>query len=711
MGTVFKPFVTRPLPEGAKLVTRTVTFKGKPERRRFAVWVDASGRKRQAPVTAGNPPRLRVRAGTYTAQFKGGDGVVLRKPTGCKTLDAARAALADLVARAEKVRVGVVTQAEAAVVEHADTPVAEHVDAYVEALARKRGKGARRSVAPRHVTNVAHTLRLAVDVCGFRRLRDLHRDAVERWVQRLLDMPTEAVFDDAGAVVTPARPSARTINARLATLTAWGNWLEHAKRLASNPFDKLRKHVGLVEADDVRRRRRALTADELRRLLTVARLRPVAEFGRPTVRIVDDARPAKSRATWKRGELTFDVLAAAAERGRARLRPDVVARLEHDGRERALLYAVLVTTGLRKGELAALTVGDVLLDEQQPVVVLPGADAKNGQRATLPLRPDVADELRAWVAEKAEAAGRQRVGVAGVTTPLADAPLFYVPTGLVRILDRDLRAAGIPKRDDRGHTVDVHALRHTFCTHLTASPVVAPRTAQAAARHSSLELTMRFYTDTRLLDVAGALAALPALPASEAARATGTDAPGSVALGVALTSGRTRHNGAVSDESAGDTEPKRTAKKRRDSPVITAKTEILPTGIEPVTFSSGGCGNVVASAATAGLTARPAGRCTDGCTENGDRLDVLARAVALVASLPLPDADRADVLDRVVASLTPAQRPDAPLPQVFAIPPRLDTTPPEVGVSRRVPAFQKTHGPSPRKNGQPARGVSIANPT
>lgn len=45
-------------------------------------------------------------------------------------------------------------------------------------------------------------------------------------------------------------------------------------------------------------------------------------------------------------------------------------------------------------------------------------------------------------------------------------PLFNVPASLVKILDRDLAAAGIAKRDERGRTVDVHALRHTFATHL-----------------------------------------------------------------------------------------------------------------------------------------------------------------------------------------------------------------------------------------------------
>jgi hypothetical protein len=41
---------------------------------------------------------------------------------------------------------------------------------------------------------------------------------------------------------------------------------------------------------------------------------------------------------------------------------------------------------------------------------------------------------------------------------------------------------------------------------------VAPRTAQAAMRHSTINLTMNKYTDPRLLDVAGAVDALPALP-------------------------------------------------------------------------------------------------------------------------------------------------------------------------------------------------------
>jgi len=57
-------------------------------------------------------------------------------------------------------------------------------------------------------------------------------------------------------------------------------------------------------------------------------------------------------------------------------------------------------------------------------------------------------------------------------------------------------------------SVAIHALRHTFGTHLSLAGVL-PRTAQAAMRHSRLELTMNVYTDPVLLDVAGAVNALP----------------------------------------------------------------------------------------------------------------------------------------------------------------------------------------------------------
>ncbi len=70
----------------------------------------------------------------------------------------------------------------------------------------------------------------------------------------------------------------------------------------------------------------------------------------------------------------------------------------------------------------------------------------------------------------------------------------------------------------------LHALRHTFGTHLSKNGI-APRTTQGAMRRSPLDLTMDFYTDPSLLDVADALEALPELslpPAGRPANEIGT---------------------------------------------------------------------------------------------------------------------------------------------------------------------------------------------
>jgi len=581
MGNVFKRWVTRPLPEGARLAGR-----GK---KRTAVWTDANGKKHQATVTAGKPPRVRERANTYSAQYRDGDGVVRRVPTGCRSIDAARAVLAELERKAEHVKSGVLTQAQANVAGHADTPVTEHVAAYVEHLTRKRGRGAHRTTSKGHVENVERDLRAGMAECGFRWLRDLNRDAVARWVARLLDLPDADVLNDAGDVVTTRRPSARTINAKLGSLTSWGNWLVESGRLVANPFDRLCKTAGVDESDGKRRQRRALTADELRRLLAVARLRPVAEHGRATVRVVDSGRPAKSRATWLKAELTFDTIVGAAERGRGRLRPDVTERLDRLGRERALLYAVLVTTGLRRKELASITMGDVLLGEERPVIRLRAADAKNGEAALLPLRPDVAAALRDWIDERTEAICRQRVGIAGAVRPADDMPLFDVPDKLVRVLDRDIAAAGIAKRDDRGRTVDVHALRGTFGTHL-ARAGTDPVTLKTLMRHAKIETTLAFYVDGRLLDVDRAVGRLPAvldgaeMPVS--ARATGTDDVGFGALNGALTSVRSRQpesNGVNSVDSGDYVALVANALPVNDSRTKAEKQAGWLTGLEPAT--------------------------------------------------------------------------------------------------------------------------------
>jgi hypothetical protein len=116
--------------------------------------------------------------------------------------------------------------------------------------------------------------------------------------------------------------------------------------------------------------------------------------------------------------------------------------------------------------------------------------------------------------------------------------LFCVPLHLNRNMKKDLKAAGIPARDECGLVVDVHALRHTFGT-LLARGGVTPRVTQELLRHSDPRLTANAYTHLKSTDTGAALAALPALSATPAA--------GSLALPLALPECKQGQNGTIPD--------------------------------------------------------------------------------------------------------------------------------------------------------------------
>jgi integrase len=478
MGSVFKKAVTKPLPPGAEIIVRDGIH--------IARWRDAKGKTRTAPITinAGGTQRIRIESSAYYAKYRDHNGAIVETPTGCRDKTAAQRVLSDLERRAEKVRAGLLTSAEDRIADHLATPIAEHFDAYLNALAAAGS-------VELHRHNVRTYLDRLADQCGFKRLADLNREALERWLAR------EAGKKDPR--------SARSRNTHRAAIIAFANWCADPSigRLPSNPFK------GVPKADekaDPRRRRRSMTEAELARLLEVARRRPL-----------DDAM------TVRRGKRKGEAF--------AKLRDKTRQRLEAAGRERALIYKTLVLTGLRKGELASLSVAHLRLDEPIPYVDLDAADEKNREGNDIIIRADLAEDLRAWLADRLAALQAEALRSGGpIPARLpSTTPVFNVPTGLDKFFNRDLTAADIPKRDERGRTLDVHALRTTFGT-LLGRGGVPLRTAQAAMRHSDPKLTANVYTDPKLLDVRGALDALPSLPLDagptaerERARATGTE--------------------------------------------------------------------------------------------------------------------------------------------------------------------------------------------
>ena len=289
---------------------------------------------------------------TYTAKFRDGSGIVREVATSCRDESAARSILGKLERRAELVKGEVISASEDAVIDHQSTPLGGHVAAY---LTKLESEGA----TPMHRDNVRRALnRLAVD-CRFARLVDLSRELLETW---LVSRGKSGM-------------GARTRNTYRAAAVAFCNWCVATGRLLSNPFASVAK---ADEAADPRRQRRALTEAELMRLLDVARRRPLLEA-----------------MTVRRGKQKGEAV--------GRLRENTRRRLERLGQERALIYKTLALTGLRKGELASITVGQCVLDADPAYLVLEAADEKNREGSTIPLRADLADDLRQWLADKATA--------------------------------------------------------------------------------------------------------------------------------------------------------------------------------------------------------------------------------------------------------------------------------------------------------------------
>lgn len=500
MATIFRITYTQPLPKTAEMVDR--------QGRKMALWRDRQGRKHYDEVTTGRLGQVKIvrYSPTWLARYRDANGEVVTVSTQCRDENAARQLLADLVRRVEHVKAGILTPQQDRMADHAGRTVAEHVADYLAHLQAKTVRGKR--VSAEHRENVERQLQCILADCGFTRLAGIHRDAMECWMNR-----QEA-----------AGMGARTRNTYRAAIVAFCNWCVETDRLAANPLARL---CMADEHGDRRRQRRALTEEEIHRLLIATRLRPLAEYGR-----TKECRPPeerRGRRTWNLAPLTFDNLETVAQRGRQALadRPELIVELERLGRERALVYKTMLLTGLRRGELASLTVGQLTLDGPQAFAELLAKDEKAGRGATIPLRADLVADLRTHLAEELrlhQAHALKHGQPVPVRLPAAT-PLFDVPDSLVGTFDRDLAAAGISKKDESGRTVDVHALRHTFGTHLSKAGV-PPRVAQAAMRHSSIHLTMNVYTDPTLLDVGGAINALPDLSLDVEPKAAATRASG-----------------------------------------------------------------------------------------------------------------------------------------------------------------------------------------
>ena len=387
----------------------------------------------------------RTKGGAWHAKYYDADG--RRRSTNTRTTDrrAAERILAKHVSDAALRREGVVDTAGERLALHAKRPIAEHLDDWKATLHAKGSTG-------RHVELVTGRAGKVLAGCGFATWADVTASGVMAYLGELRRDRTEG-----GKVTRGVSP--QTFNFYLQAVKQFAKWMVADRRAADDPLAGLK---GLNVRTDRRHDRRALMADELRRLITETR---------------------------RQG----------------------VERLHMDASQRATLYRLAAETGLRAGEARSLTPASFDLDASTPTVTVAAAYSKRRREDVLPMRRDLADELRRYMEGRGP-----------------DAAAFDMPASdkTADMMRSDVEAAGLTYRDASGKVADFHSLRHTFITNL-ANGGVHPSTAQALARHSTITLTMDRYTHRHAGDETAALEALPDMstPAAEpdTLAATGTD--------------------------------------------------------------------------------------------------------------------------------------------------------------------------------------------
>ena len=240
------------------------------------------------------------------------------------------------------------------------------------------------------------------------------------------------------------------------------------RRAANNPV----AFLSLLSCqDDVRRKRRSISAEEFERLL-----------------------------------------AAAESSGPIQRMP---------GPERALLYVVAAWTGYRRNELASMTTSSVQFDASPPAISVDAAYSKRRRNDSIPMHPYVEERLRDWFSANKpkkdspifslkSANGYLRATAKMMRLDLATARATWIKEANTE--DEKSRRENsdfLTYQDENGMYADFHANRHTFISNLSRAGVSA-KMAQTLARHSDPKLTLNIYTHVSEEDQAGAIATLPA---------------------------------------------------------------------------------------------------------------------------------------------------------------------------------------------------------
>ncbi|MCA8975201.1 MAG: site-specific integrase [Planctomycetes bacterium] len=474
----------------------------------------------------------------YTVKIEG----QWREFIGYRDKDATRTKMIDHQRRVERGEVGLVDPFEAGKRE----PLTKLVDVYI-----RRPDAAGQN--PRHLVGERERLLLAFHEMNARTFADLDIPRAELFFTKLqLGEVRPGRPTHAGGKPKPRKPaSAATVRGYKVTLKAFGRYLQRRGTWPSNPFDMLQAKK--LTAADRTRVNRALTPEQIDALVQAAPQRAVQEWRR--------THPNASAET--------------------------VEKLRVEGIYRGRIYLTLAYTGLRLGELSALTWGELDLTPGQEIAEIAARKQKGRDDAIVVLHPMLAEMLRRHRKERSAAAMRLGNG------PVRNADrVFRVSSSLLRWLKLDAEWAGIGLCDARGRSTTVHGIRAGFNTTLRRN-ATDPALRMRLMRHKSTDLGFGTYDKVEVDELRAELERLPVASALRlAAGAEHVTVPVTVRSGpLGAAAGRSGPDTATSTTIA---ESANVARTRPPRPALaaagrcwpepdTAREKIGPAGLEPAT--------------------------------------------------------------------------------------------------------------------------------
>jgi integrase len=437
-------------------------------------------------VTGSTPGAVRTveQSKKWYGRYTDGSGKTVRVPLS-ESKETARRMLNKIAGDADLASVGIADP----FADHRGRALLEHVEDYARFL---DGKGD----CAKHVRQTRRSIADVIAGCGFRATDDLQASPVIEFLARLRDGGKERVELPAGqkaftkaelVALLDIHPGSVARMLSCAGLAGEGNG--KARRFSREVVEALQER--LCRGAGVRTCNFYLTA--------------MKGFTRWLAR---DRRIAADPL----GHLCNQNADVDVRRPRRALRQDAFAEFIRataegapfrglSGPDRLVLYTLAANTGFRSGELASLTPGSFNFAAIPATVTVEAGYSKRRRKDVQPLRADVAAMMKTYLTGKPKGA------------PVWPGTWHDRAAEMLR---GDLDAADIPYQDDAGRYFDFHAMHGQFIS-LLAAQGVHPKVAQPLARHSTITLTMDYYTHLDVLDVTGALDKLPALPGDEAA--------------------------------------------------------------------------------------------------------------------------------------------------------------------------------------------------